>query len=97
MQVSEKTTKNSERLGRQVRLGFEPGTSRLSVLSVSTPPLDIKERKRNIQERRLRRTFKKLKFIKRQKISLLIIFISFLVYLFSIKVGIEFHRQFVSK
>ena len=29
--VSEKTTENSERLGRQVRPGFEPGTSRLPV------------------------------------------------------------------
>ena len=32
--VSEKTTENSERLGRQARPGFEPGTSRLPVLSV---------------------------------------------------------------
>ena len=38
-QVSEKTTENSERLGRQARPGFEPGTSRLPVLSVTTPPL----------------------------------------------------------
>ena len=30
--VSEKTTENSERLSRQARLGFEPGTSRLSAL-----------------------------------------------------------------
>ena len=29
--VSEKTTENSERIGRQARLGFEPGTSRLPV------------------------------------------------------------------
>ena len=31
MQVSEESTKNSERLGRQARPGFEPGTSRLPV------------------------------------------------------------------
>ena len=37
--VSEKTTENSERLGRQVRPGFEPGTSRLPVLSVTAEPL----------------------------------------------------------
>ena len=34
-----KTTENSERLGRQARPGFEPGTSRLPVLSVTTLPL----------------------------------------------------------
>ena len=34
-----KTTENSEQLGRQARPGFEPGTSRLPVLSVTTPPL----------------------------------------------------------
>ena len=38
-QVSEKTTKNSEWLGRQARQGFEPGTTRLPVLSATTPPL----------------------------------------------------------
>ena len=32
MQVSEKTTENSERLGRQARQGFEPGSSRLPAL-----------------------------------------------------------------
>ena len=37
--VSERTMENSERLGRQARPGFEPGTSRLSLLSVTTPPL----------------------------------------------------------
>ena len=37
--VSEKTTDNSDRLGRQARPGFEPGTSRLPVLSVTTVPL----------------------------------------------------------
>ena len=37
--VSEKNTKSSERQGRQVRPGFEPGTSRLPVLSVTTPLL----------------------------------------------------------
>ena len=30
---------NSERLGRQARPGFEPGTSRLPVLSVTTVPV----------------------------------------------------------
>ena len=30
---------NSERLGRQARPGFEPGTSRLPVLSATTLPL----------------------------------------------------------
>ena len=30
---------NSERLGRQVRPGFEPGTSHFPVLSTTTPPL----------------------------------------------------------
>ena len=30
---------NSERLGRQLRPGFEPGTSRLPVLSVTAVPL----------------------------------------------------------
>ena len=34
--VSEKTTENSERIGRQARLGFEPGTSRLPGLSATT-------------------------------------------------------------
>ena len=37
--VSEKTTENSERLGRQARPEFERGTSRLPVLSVRTPSL----------------------------------------------------------
>ena len=37
--VSEKTTENSERLGRQARPGLEPGTSRLPVLSITAPPL----------------------------------------------------------
>ena len=37
--VSEKTTENSERLSRQARPEFEPGTSCLPVLSVTTPPL----------------------------------------------------------
>ena len=37
--VSEKTTKNSERIGRQARPGFEPVTSRLTVLSATTPQL----------------------------------------------------------
>ena len=35
--VSEKTTENFERLGRQERPGFESGISRLPVLSVTTP------------------------------------------------------------
>ena len=39
MRVSEKITENSEQLGRQVRPGFEPGTSSLLVSSVTTPPL----------------------------------------------------------
>ena len=39
MRDSEKTTENFERLGRQARPGFEPDTSRLPVLSVTTPPL----------------------------------------------------------
>ena len=39
--VSEKTTDNSERLGRQARPGFEPGTSRLPVLSVTAVPPSI--------------------------------------------------------
>ena len=30
---------NSERLGRQARLGFEPGTSHLPILSVTAVPL----------------------------------------------------------
>ena len=34
-----KTTENSEWLGRQARPGFEPGTSRLPVSSVTTLPL----------------------------------------------------------
>ena len=37
--VSEKTTDNSERLGRQARPGFEPGTPVLPVLSVTIPPV----------------------------------------------------------
>ena len=37
--VSEKTTENSERLGRQARPGFEPGTFRLPVLNVTAMPL----------------------------------------------------------
>ena len=37
--VSEKTTENSEKLGQQARPGFEPGTSRLPVLSVTAMPL----------------------------------------------------------
>ena len=37
--VSEKTTENSERLGRQAQQRFKPGTSRLLILSVTTPPL----------------------------------------------------------
>ena len=36
--VLEKTTEKSERLGRQMRPGFEPGTSRFPVLSTTTPP-----------------------------------------------------------
>ena len=35
-QVLEKTTENSEQLGRQARPGFEPDTSHLPVLSVTT-------------------------------------------------------------
>ena len=38
MRVSEKTTENSERLGRQARPGLESGTSRLPVLSVTAVP-----------------------------------------------------------
>ena len=34
-----KTTENSKRLGRQVLLGFEPGTSRLPVLNVTAMTL----------------------------------------------------------
>ena len=34
MRVSEKTTENPELLDRQARPGFEPATSRLSILSV---------------------------------------------------------------
>ena len=34
-----KPNENSERLGRQARPGFEPGTSRLPVLKVTTVPL----------------------------------------------------------
>ena len=34
-----KTTENSERPGRQARAGNEAGTSRLPVLSFTTPPL----------------------------------------------------------
>ena len=41
--VSENTTENSEQLGRQARPGFEPGTSRLPVLSVTTLPLVERE------------------------------------------------------
>ena len=37
--ASEKTTENSERLSRQALPRFEPGTSRLPVLSVINPPL----------------------------------------------------------
>ena len=37
--VSEKTTENFERLGRQARPGFESGFSRLPVLSATTLPL----------------------------------------------------------
>ena len=37
--VLDKTTENSERLDRQARPGFEPGTSRLPVLSVIAVPL----------------------------------------------------------
>ena len=37
--VSGKTTENSERLGRQKRLGIEPGTSRL--LALIAEPLTI--------------------------------------------------------
>ena len=36
MRVLEKTTENSERLGRQARPRSEPGTSRLPVLSAAT-------------------------------------------------------------
>ena len=39
MRVSKKTTENSERLGRQVRPEFEPGTSRLPVKSATISPL----------------------------------------------------------
>ena len=39
MRISEKTTENSEWLGRQARLGFEPGTSCFPVLSATTSPL----------------------------------------------------------
>ena len=39
MRVSEKTTENFERLGRQARPGFEPGISRLPVLI--TEPLRL--------------------------------------------------------
>ena len=47
MRVSEKTSENSEQLGRQARPGFEPGTSRLPVLSITTPPLvGLPERKK---------------------------------------------------
>ena len=35
---------NSERLGRQARLGFEPGTIRLLVLSVTAVPNNKKEK-----------------------------------------------------
>ena len=39
--VSEKTMENSERLGRQARLGIEPGTSRLPVFERrTTQPLE---------------------------------------------------------
>ena len=34
-----KTTEYSERIGQQARLGFEPGTSRLPVLSDTAVPL----------------------------------------------------------
>ena len=39
IRVSEKTTENSEWLGRQGRPGFEPDASRLPVFSVTTVPL----------------------------------------------------------
>ena len=39
MRVSDKTAESSERLDRQARPDFEPGTSRLPVLSVTTMPL----------------------------------------------------------
>ena len=35
----EKTTENSKPLGRQAGLGFDPGTSRLPVLSVTVEPV----------------------------------------------------------
>ena len=37
--ASEKMKENSEMLGRHARPGFESGTSRLPILSVTTPPL----------------------------------------------------------
>ena len=37
--VPKKTTENSEWLGQQARPGFEPGTPRLPILSVTTPQL----------------------------------------------------------
>ena len=37
---------NSERLGRQARQGFEPGTSHLPVFSSTTPPLVRLEKER---------------------------------------------------
>ena len=37
--VSEKTTENSERLGRQARPGVEPGTSRLPIFERKTAQL----------------------------------------------------------
>ena len=39
MRVLEKITENSKQLDRQARPGFEPGTSRLPVLSVTAVPL----------------------------------------------------------
>ena len=50
---SEKTTENSERIDRQARPGFEPGTCCLPVLSVTIPPLVgpiIKRKNLNILE-----------------------------------------------
>ena len=39
MQVSEKTMENSKWLGQEEQPGFEPGTSRLPVLSATTLPM----------------------------------------------------------
>ena len=38
--VSEKTTENSERLGRQARLQIKPDIFRLPVFNVTIPPLE---------------------------------------------------------